>query len=124
MTTKLPKTWVWAHCQRCRARLATAVSSPLDAFCCRDCYRIFYDFSPCIICREWKLGGDGAACARPERRAELAASISAGKRFRRVRPEDRPPRPPSMRLVERGAPDTGQGRRRPGGLASGPEDAS
>ena len=64
-----------AQCRRCRARLTTPVSNPLDAFCCRGCHRIFYR-AICVICEKPK-SGTGAACSHPKCRAELAAK----KRF-------------------------------------------
>jgi hypothetical protein len=59
------------HCRRCRIKLSAPVGNPLDAFCCRGCFRIHFQ-AICLIC-ERKKSGRGMACNQPGCRAEYAA---------------------------------------------------
>jgi hypothetical protein len=59
------------QCRRCRIKLSAPVSNPLDAFCCRGCFRYYFQ-SKCLICERQKSGG-GLACNHPKCRTELAA---------------------------------------------------
>jgi hypothetical protein len=59
------------HCRRCRIKLSAPVGNPLDAFCCRGCFRLHFD-GKCLIC-DGKKSGKGMACSLPKCRAEYAA---------------------------------------------------
>jgi hypothetical protein len=39
------------HCRRCRVKLAEPIENPRSAFCCKGCYRHFYQ-RRCLVCEQ------------------------------------------------------------------------
>ena len=64
------------HCRRCKVKLATPVSNPLEAFCTKGCFRYFYK-SKCILCDGTK-SRTGLTCTRPACQSELRSKRRYG----------------------------------------------
>lgn len=59
------------YCRRCKLQLGFLPLNERERFCCRGCFRMFYE-RICIVCEETK-SGSGMACTRPACQTELRA---------------------------------------------------
>src|SRR5262249_30231080 len=58
--------------RRCRLKLKAPTANPRSAFCCRGCFRMFFE-KRCLVCEDTKSKPRRLICSRPACSAEYAA---------------------------------------------------